>query len=329
MNKDLVSIIVLNWNGKKWLAKCLDSLLSQTYENFEIILVDNASDDDSVDFLQQNYNSERLRVVQSTKNLGFAGGNNLGIEEAKGEYIMLFNNDAWVEGSFLEKVVDFYRQQSFSVVAPIETNYDNTEVNKSTMKIDFLGHPIYLPKVKESDGFYLHGVCLFFEKDLYRETLGLDEDFFMYLEEVDWFWRLNLLGKTFSFVPEVFIHHAGAGSTGGGIKYKSFLWRNQNSLQILLKNYSWSTLCWVLPLYLAQNLLEIFFFLLLLKPRIAWSYVEGWIYNMKIASKIIEKRRWVQEHRLFSDRELMQRFFYRGFAKGHHLISFMQKNVLR
>ena len=112
---DLISIIIVNYNGKKWLQKCLDSLLCQTYNNFEIIFVDNGSSDDSVEFVNNNYKDERIKIIKSDKNLGFAGGNNLGIDNSKGEYILLLNNDTWVEFDFLEKLFIFYNSELFFI----------------------------------------------------------------------------------------------------------------------------------------------------------------------------------------------------------------------
>ena len=87
MSEKLISIIIVNWNGKKWLRKCLDSLTKQTYKNYEIIFVDNASYDGSVKFIKENY--PFAKIIVNSKNLGFAGGNNIGFRMSKGEFILL------------------------------------------------------------------------------------------------------------------------------------------------------------------------------------------------------------------------------------------------
>jgi GT2 family glycosyltransferase len=320
--KNLISIIIVNYNGKKWLRKLFDSLLSQTYKNFEIIFVDNGSSDGSVEFVKNNYKDDRIKIIKSDKNLGFAGGNNLGIKSAKGEYILLLNNDTWIENNFLERIISFYKNNNFDVVGPYGKDYENTKkFEKYWSTIDFLGHPVYLKNKKKCNNFYLSGVCIFFSKDLYQKTLGLDNDFFMYFEETDWFWRLNLLNKKFSHIDNLYVYHAGAGSTGKGIKYTSFLWRNQNTLQMLLKNYRWFNLSWVLPIYFIQNIFEILFFLLILKPKISLSYIQGWWFNIVNFKKIMQKRKWVQENRLIGDFEIMGKM-YIGFGKIKHLLNY-------
>ena len=322
MNK-LISIIILNYNGKKWLKKCLDSLHEQTYKQFEIIMVDNASSDESIKFVKKNY--PEVIIVKSKKNLGFAGGNNLGISRSKAKYILLLNNDTWVEKDFLEKIIVFYKTNDFDIIGPIEGDYYTKKSSIYTTYLDPIGHYTYIYNgVGGYDSFYLSGVCLFFTKNFYYETGGLDDNFFMYAEDWDWFWRLRLLNKKIFQINSLKVYHIGAGSTGVGIKYFSFLWRNENALQTLLKNYRWHNLLWVLPIYFTLNIIEIIFFLVILKPKIAYSYIEGWIFNIKNFSRTMEKRKWVQKHRLVSDLEIMKKM-YTGFGKIRHLIDFYIK----
>lgn len=324
MKNKLISVIIVNWNGKKWLKRCLDSLESQTYQPLEIILVDNASSDDSVAFVKSNY--PRVKLVISDKNLGFAGGNNLGIEKARGELILLINNDTWTDGDMVEILVKEMTKHNLDVIGPYEADYYTKALRapyRST--IDPLGHSVYLPAQGDMyNSFYLTGVCLLFSRELYISTGGLDNSFFMYCEEVDWFWRLNALQKKFAYTNKTQVYHAIGGSQKQGIKYKTFLWRNQNTLQMLLKNYSWHTLLLLLPLYILQNILETIVFLFLLKPKIAGSYVEGWWFNLIILKKLMAKRQFVQHNRRINDLEIMRKMFL-GPGKLNHLRYFLKR----
>lgn len=318
--KPLVSVIIVNWNGEKWLKKCLDSLLAQTYRNIEVIFVDNASIDDSLVYVKEHY--QEVLCIENGKNLGFATANNQGIERATGKYILLLNTDAWVENNFLERVIDEYSRRSCDVIAPLEARYDGVLQEEYAMTIDPFGHGFGVHNSKR-EPFYLSGACLFFSKALYEETGGLDGDFFMYFEETDWFWRLHLLKKDIFQMNDFCVYHAGAGSTGSGIKYKSFLWRNQNTLQMLLKNYAWYNLLWVLPIYFIQNIFEILAFLIFLKPRIAWSYIEGWWFNLRNLKRTLKKRRRIQQNRIVGDWEIMKKMYF-GFGKAYHLLRFLR-----
>jgi len=331
MQNKLISIIIINYNGLKWLEKCFNSILAQTYKNFEIIFVDNASIDDSVRFIEEKYIDIRIKIIKSKKNLGFAGGNNLGIKQAKGQYLLLLNNDTWVDSDFLEKMMKNFIQSNCSIMGPIEANYYTKKFKEYSIHLDLFGHSIYLfEKEKRNENFYLCGACLLLKKKTYFHTKGLDGNFFMYAEDSDWFWRLQLMNVKIC-KNNVLVYHSGAGSTGAGIKYSSFLWRNQNTLQMLLKNYKWYNLMWVLPVYFIQNVFEIIFFLFLAKPMIAYSYIEGWMFNIKNFGKIMKKRRWVQKNRVVGDFEIIKKM-YIGFAKPKHLIGyyyekFVKKNI--
>lgn len=316
----LISIITVNWNGKRWLSRFLTSLQLQTYKNIEIILVDNASSDESVVFVKDNYPD--IRVVESKTNLGFAGGVKLGIQNAKGKYILISNNDAWLESNCVERLLKDLLRKQLDVVTPRVVSYDNNPVNGDYIySIDLLGHPVNMQYRSSVEPFYLSGQCLLFKTDMYLETLGFDDDFFMYMEDADWFWRLQLLGRQFGVSNQAYMHHAGHGSTNAieRLNYYRFFWRNQYKLTMLIKNYSTLVLVIVLPIYMAKNIFEIMVFLLIGKPRIAWTYIYGWSYNLRNIKRTLEKRRWVQSHRKRSDFFIMQKM-YIGIGEIRHLM---------
>jgi len=316
IKKNLISVIIINWNGKKWLEKCLTSLTNQTYKNLEILVVDNASVDNSIESINKKF--PKVKIIKNKKNLGFSTGNNIGIKASLGEYIVLLNNDTWVEKDFLEKLIGFYKKNNYSVISPIEKRYFTKQTVAYSPTIDITGSHVYLPPInKTKKMFFLPGICLFFSKIVYMETKGLDNDFYMYFEDVDWFWRLSLLRQTFSYVDNVFVRHVGAGGAGYGVRYNMFLWRNKNILQMLIKNYSSAVLTIVLPLYFVQNLAEMLFCIIILKPKIAYSYIEGWIFNLTNIKKTLKKRRWIQKNRLISDLEIIKKMY---FGSGKFLL---------
>lgn len=320
---DRVSIVIVNWNGKKWLARCLDSLLAQTYKQLEIVFVDNASTDGSATWVKETYPT--ITIVQNEHNVGFAGGNNSGIKQSNGDYIVLLNTDAWVEPTFIEKIMNRYHELGVDVLAPQQTGYDEKSVDSAELySIDPLGYGLALDPEKDRAHFFFGtGACLLFSKKVYEETGGLDNDFFMYHEEIDWFWRLHLLQKKTIQVHDIFFHHAEGGSSidVSKLKYKTFLWRNENILQMLLKNYSWWTLCIMLPIYFIQNLIEILFFLILGKWKIAGSYVLGWVFNIKHLPRTLRKRHKIQAARKVSDIVILKRMYW-TLSKVRHLVRF-------
>ena len=150
MDKEL-SIIVLNCNWKKWLQKCFDSLLSQSYQNFELIMVDNWSTDDSVQFVSSKY--PQIQIIKSAKNLGFSWGNNLWIQHSKWEYILLLNNDLLA-----------HQSSNLDVSSPLECDYASKVRVHDYHAIDFLGYPGNT-KNKEFE-LFLNGYCLLFKRKI-------------------------------------------------------------------------------------------------------------------------------------------------------------------
>lgn len=323
---NLISVVIVNWNGKKWLEKCLSSLDAQTHQNIEVVIVDNGSADDSCAYITSTF--PRVKLVESGANLGFAGGNNLGISASSGDFILLLNNDAWLEPDGISQLLLTALQESADIVGAVEVGYSDFEHTYSGKYIiDVLGHPISSDEVGRDDFFYLSGVCLLFKKSFYLESGGLDSDFFMTFEETDWFWRLHATGKKAVLAKNVPVHHAGHGSSSGlanRIDYKRFLWRNQNTLQMLLKNYGAFNLLWVLPLYLLQNIAEALVFVLSGKGQIAKSYLEGWTFNFRMLPETLRKRAQIQSRRVIPDRVVM-RSMYWGPAKLRHAMQFLRK----
>lgn len=319
-------MVVPNWNGELWLEKCIISLINQTYVDTEIIIVDNASTDCSITLLQKY--KENLILVCNQTNEGFASAINKGVEIARGTYIFILNNDAWIEEDFIENAVLEIQQLKLSVLGFAEAEYssDLPSHNISRLTIDFLGHPIRTLNDKKC--FYLGGHGLLFKKDTYLESGGLDGQFFMYFEEVDWFWRLNLYQIPFAESKKLYVHHKKHGSSEafGTISYSRFLWRNENVLIMLLKNYSIISLLFLLPCYFLINLVEIFYFVATRQYKIAYSYILGPFKTLKKIKHICQSRQVIQGKRLVKDWDIFKKMYF-GPAKLMHLKNFKLKNL--
>src|SRR5258708_22997252 len=130
MNKPLVSILIVNWNGAELLPKCLNSLRKQSYNNIEIIVNDNNSSDNSIEVLKK---FKEVRLIKSKENFGFAGGNNVAIKPAKGKYVLLLNTDTVVTKDFLGKLVaSMEADSSLGVVQP-KFLYDNDDFSEKNI----------------------------------------------------------------------------------------------------------------------------------------------------------------------------------------------------
>ncbi len=246
-----VAIVILNWNGRKMLAEYLPSVLDYSRADADIYVADNASTDDSVDFLQQHYASE-VKLIRLEKNWGFAEGYNRALAEIDAEYFVLLNSDVEVTHHWLTPLIEF--MDSHEEVAACQpkllslTDKDFFEyAGASGGFIDRYGYPFCRGRIfdtlEEDNGqydyrqeiFWATGACLFIRAKDYEDVGGLDARFFAHNEEIDLCWRLRLRGRKIYCIPESVVYHLGGGSLPKGNPMKTFL-NFRNNLTMLYKN---------------------------------------------------------------------------------------------
>ncbi len=211
----LVSILIVNFNGGKVLPDCLTSLRKLTYQNFETIVVDNGSTDNSEKVVEKKY--PEVKLVKASKNLGFSGGNNFAFKQAKGQYVVLLNGDTEVEPDWLSNLVAFAEKTpDGGVFASKVMFFDNKNVfNSAGGLCDLYGFsPLRgtfdkdIGQYDKSDMvFYAHGAAMMVKKALIDKIGFLDEDYFIYHEELDFCWRAWLSGSKVYYVPTAIAYH--------------------------------------------------------------------------------------------------------------------------
>ncbi|MEO5657029.1 MAG: glycosyltransferase family 2 protein, partial [Nitrospiria bacterium] len=245
-----VSVIVLNWNGEALLAECLDSLTAQTYPRVEILVVDNGSADGSVRLVRERY-GDTVRLIETGANLGFAGGNNVGIAAARGEYILLLNNDAaadpgWVEALVREAETDSRLGMCASKVVTWEgpARIDSAGLLLSR---DGLGRGRGRGSLDDGrfgraeDALLPSGCAALYRRAMFNEVGLFDEAFFMYCEDVDLGLRGRLANWHCRYVPRAIVRHRYSASAGGFSLGKVFL-VERNRVWVMLKTFPWSAI---------------------------------------------------------------------------------------
>lgn len=211
----LVSILIVNYNGFEVLDPCLTSLGKSTYPNFEVIVVDNGSTDGSAEKVEKKY--KEVTLVKAGKNLGFAGGNNLALKSASGKYIVLLNGDTEVEPDWLDRLVKFAEKTpDAGVFASKVLFFDNKKVlNSAGGCCDIYGFSPLRGTFDKDIGqydkqetvFYAHGAAMMVRRSLIEKIGFLDEDYFIYHEEMDFCWRTWISGSKVYYVPEAVAYH--------------------------------------------------------------------------------------------------------------------------
>jgi len=311
----LVSIIIVNYNGQRFLEECFSSLKNLNYSNYEILFVDNASTDGSIALIKRNY--PRTKIIRNRKNLGFTITNNNASYLAKGKYLFFLNNDTRVDAEVLSKLVEkMEADPTIGICGCKIMSYDGKTHFHTGIGIDTYGYPIVGGEI-----FYVEGSSLMIRKALFHRLGGFDAKYFMFHDDIDLTWRAWLMNYRVVPVPEAIVYHMYGGSAGGEVvrgSYVSTLFRRylseRNNIRTILKNYSLKTLATVLPRYILINLCEIFLFLVTLQFKVVLCYLKAYHWNMMNLRDTLERRREVRRIRQISDRELMKRM-HRGSGK--------------
>jgi GT2 family glycosyltransferase len=322
-----VSIIIVNYNGLTYLKDCLASLREQTYLNFTVIVCDNASKDGSVEFLAKNYPD--IILIRNPENFGFAKGNNVAINYAlkQGtEYIFLLNNDTKMEPTALAKLVETAESnESFGIVGPMVFDLKNRSVvQEAGMSIDKFGFPMQERNFKQviSQVFFVSGCAMLIKTEVLQTVGMFDNDYFMFVEDLDLCWRAQLAGYKIFVNKASKISHAGGGSIVGGvdkstnfkIDVKRIFLREKNTLRTLIKNYDTSNMLKIVPLYVALLIFESMFWFFIRKPFTGINVLKAIVWNLKVLPDTLRERAIVQNLRRVGDREITRKMMH-GYLK--------------
>lgn len=291
MSQPSLAVVILNYNGRKHLANFLPSVLASTYSNLRVIVADNASTDDSLAFMQENYAA--VEVLTHHRNEGFAGGYNWALQRVEADYYVLLNSDVSVTPGWIEPVIALMESDSrIAAAQPKLLAYHQPELFEYAGAaggwIDHLGYPFSRGRifdVCEADTgqyntaepiFWASGAAMFIKAKLYHEMGGLDSSFFAHQEEIDLCWRLQLAGYQIWSCPQSVVYHVGAGTLprGGRKVYLNF----RNNLIMLCKNLPWYEKVWKLPLRFGLDALsawkglltgDVYFFTAIMQAHLA------------------------------------------------------------
>lgn len=258
-----VTVVILNWNGKKLLQQFMPSVMATTYPNFEVLVVDNASTDDSLAFLAAEYPT--VRTLALDRNYGFTEGNNRALPVVQTPFYVLLNNDVEVHPDWLTGLMKMMDDPQVAAAQPKLLAYqDRTQFEYAGAAggwIDWLGYPFNRGRLFETtekdqgqyDGtaeiFWATGACILIRKSV-TDRIGLFEpDFFAHMEEIDFCWRARNYGYKIVYTSQSVAWHLGGGTLPKTNPHKTFL-NARNSILAMVKNFPMSQLWYKLPIRL-------------------------------------------------------------------------------
>ncbi len=245
-----VAVVILNWNGKKYLEQFLPSVLKHNIDYSDIYLADNDSTDDSIKFVETNYPT--IKVVKNQTNSGFAQGYNEALKNIKADYYILLNSDVRVTDDWINPVITMMdKDLSIGACQPKIRSYNEPDFFEHAGAaggfIDLYGFPFCRGRIFDTlekdhgqyddvkEIFWATGACLFIRAELFHKAGGFDGDFFAHMEEIDLCWRIKNMGYKIMYCPYSVVFHVG----GGTLQYlnpkKTYL-NFRNNLFLLFKN---------------------------------------------------------------------------------------------
>ena len=244
--KSLVSIVVLNYNAGKLLLNCIESIKKSSYQNIEILVVDNISSDNSQIECKKKFPD--IKLIQNDENLGYCGGNNVGIKKAEGEFIIILNPDTIVETNWIDELLNAQKEFGDGLYQPkiLSLNEENTIQSTGNMLHIFgfgfardKGNKVIERKEEIEKVGYASGTCLFTTRKVLDKIGLLDEFLFLYHDDLDLGWRGAQIGINSFYVPKSKIYHVESYS----LKWssKKFYWLERNRKYCLLTHYSKDT----------------------------------------------------------------------------------------
>ena len=317
----IFSIIIVNYNGKKYLAKCLNSIFKNKYSKFEIIIVDNKSTDGSVDFVIDNFsrNLSKIKIVKLNKNYGPAYARNKGFEKSVGKFICFLDNDTQVHPNWLTNAKKLF--DSDKKIGCIQSKLLlANQKNRIDYVGEFLGNLGFLKSTAQygeiDNGQYdssnsilaAKSAGMFIRRQAFIDAGEFDPDYFIFMEESDLGWRTWLAGYKNIFCPKSIVYHKFS-STKDIVdpKFNNYLVRfhgTKNYIQTLIKNLSFWYLLKILPVHLILWFCLATYLLLTGKFLSAKNIYKGLFWNFSHLRQTLRKRKLVQEKRKVSDQKL-------------------------
>ena len=245
----LVSVVTVNYNQSAATCDMLESLYASGYPNLEALVVDNASPADTPEVIKEKF--PQVIFIQNNTNLGFAGGNNLAIRQAKGDFIYLLNNDTIIPENHIHLLVNaFTEDHATGVVCPKIKLYDDpdiilfagfTPMSSITVRNKTIG---YAEKDcgqydQRKQTAYAHGAAMMLKREVIKKAGLMNELYFLYYEEIDWSTRIRKIGYSIDYIPYTYVLHKESLSTGKNSPLKSYYINRNRVLYILLNKSGW------------------------------------------------------------------------------------------
>ncbi len=307
-----IAVVILNWNGKKWLEKFLPGVMEYSAGLAEVIIADNASSDGSLEYLHLSH--PQVRIIKLDKNHGFATGYNLALNQTEADYFVLLNSDIEVTPNWISPVIELMETDPMIAACQpkILSYYEKSKFEYAGAAggfIDRFGYPFcrgrLFQEIETDTGqydqpvevFWATGACMFVRAEVFRQLGGFDDDFFAHMEEIDFCWRARNRGYRILYTPGSKIFHIGGGTLPKNNSRKTYL-NIRNNIIMLYKNLEPGQLFTVLAARIILDYIAAFKFLIDGGIKDMWAVIRAHYYLWTHLADLRKKRRALPHKRV-------------------------------
>ncbi|SDW77452.1 hypothetical protein SAMN05444411_102147 [Lutibacter oricola] len=329
------AIVILNWNGKKLLEKFIPSVITNSkLDNVSIYVADNASTDNSINFLKKNY--PEVNIIKNKQNGGFAKGYNIALEQVKEDILCLLNSDVEVTKNWLTPILDTFKKESnTAIIQPKILDFKNK--NKFEYAgagggfVDKYGYPYCRGRLFnniENDNnqfndttsiFWASGACFFIRNTVYKNLKGFDNQYFAHQEEIDLCWRVQNLGYDIKYIGASTVFHVGGATLKESSPQKTFL-NFRNSLFTLVKNLPSKRIIGIIFIRLVLDGVAGIKFLAEFRPKHTWAIIKAHFSFYFYLPQILKKRKALtQKENYYTHKSIVWSHFVQGIKKYNDL----------
>lgn len=306
-----VSYVVVCYNSDKYVRKCIDSILNQTYKDDEILIIDNNSSDDTVSIVEEYCEKfKKIRLVQNKTNLGYGNAINKIIKDCKGDFLAILNADVWLDKEWTSNLLRFLKSRDEIVSASGNVYLPNGELLSAGGMMDKFGavvqrgSKIFLSRhIKENVIFYNDGSSFMVKRKIFDE-IQFDPKLFLYCEDLDFCWKIKLLGYKIDFEPTAISYHD-MGHSSPDTNPSKFYFLARNRIYVCAKNYSLKNRISRIPVTICLLFLNAFLYDLSKKSK---GYVKNFFkaifWNISNLNNIIYEQKKLQSLSKISDNEI-------------------------
>lgn len=307
-----IAVVILNWNGKRFLEKFLPGVIKHSGRDADIIIADNASSDGSVEYLEKHH--PEIRIIRLDQNYGFSAGYNKALEQVEADYYVLLNSDIEVTDQWIMPVIELMEEDlMIAACQPKIRSYHEPErfeyAGAAGGFIDKYGYPFCQGRMFQSlekdtgqydevkEIFWATGACMFVRAEVFHQLGGFDHDFFAHMEEIDFCWRAKNLGYRIMYCPHSTIFHIGGGTLPRKNSRKTYL-NIRNNIIMLYKNLETSMLFKVLAARMVLDYIAAVKFLIDGGFRDMAAVLKAHWYFWFHLGKLRKKREKIPHHRV-------------------------------